>query len=31
MPTETSLAVFALICLGMVVTPGPNMVYLVSR
>jgi threonine/homoserine/homoserine lactone efflux protein len=31
MPTATSLALFALICLGMVLTPGPNMVYLVSR
>jgi threonine/homoserine/homoserine lactone efflux protein len=25
------LAAFALICLGMVLTPGPNMLYLVSR
>src|SRR5579862_603264 len=24
-------AAFALICLGMVLTPGPNMIYLVSR
>lgn len=31
MPTATSLALFALICIGMVLTPGPNMVYLVSR
>jgi threonine/homoserine/homoserine lactone efflux protein len=31
MPTAASLAVFALICVGMVLTPGPNMVYLVSR
>jgi threonine/homoserine/homoserine lactone efflux protein len=31
MPTATTFALFALICLGMVVTPGPNMVYLVSR
>lgn len=25
------LAAFALICLGLVLTPGPNMIYLVSR
>lgn len=31
MPSTASLTVFALICLGMVLTPGPNMVYLVSR
>lgn len=31
MPTTTSLLAFALICLGMVLTPGPNMIYLVSR
>jgi threonine/homoserine/homoserine lactone efflux protein len=31
MPTFANLAVFALICVGMVLTPGPNMVYLVSR
>jgi threonine/homoserine/homoserine lactone efflux protein len=31
MPDTTSLAAFALIALGMVLTPGPNMVYLVSR
>ncbi|BCH57442.1 lysine transporter LysE [Agrobacterium vitis] len=31
MPTTTSLLAFALICLGMALTPGPNMVYLVSR
>ena len=31
MPEPTSLAAFALIALGMVLTPGPNMVYLVSR
>jgi threonine/homoserine/homoserine lactone efflux protein len=31
MPTTTSLFLFALICIGMVLTPGPNMVYLVSR
>ncbi len=31
MPDLTSLAAFALIALGMVLTPGPNMLYLVSR
>ena len=31
MPDTTSLIAFALIALGMVLTPGPNMVYLVSR
>jgi threonine/homoserine/homoserine lactone efflux protein len=31
MPATTSLIAFALICLGMVLTPGPNMIYLVSR
>jgi threonine/homoserine/homoserine lactone efflux protein len=31
MPTFASIFVFALICIGMVLTPGPNMVYLVSR
>ena len=31
MPTTTTLAVFALISLGMVLTPGPNMIYLISR
>ncbi len=31
MPDPTSLAAFALIALGMVLTPGPNMIYLVSR
>lgn len=30
MPT-TTLAAFALISLGMVLTPGPNMIYLISR
>jgi threonine/homoserine/homoserine lactone efflux protein len=30
-PDLTSLAAFALIALGMVLTPGPNMIYLVSR
>ena len=31
MPEITSLIAFAAIALGMVLTPGPNMVYLVSR
>lgn len=31
MPSTASLVAFALICLGMVLTPGPNMIYLVSR
>lgn len=31
MPDVTHLTAFALIALGMVLTPGPNMVYLVSR
>lgn len=31
MPSLTAFAAFALICLGMVLTPGPNMIYLVSR
>lgn len=31
MPSATMLLAFALICLGMVLTPGPNMIYLVSR
>lgn len=31
MPDAASLAAFALVALGMVLTPGPNMVYLVSR
>ncbi len=31
MPSWTSLAGFALIVLGMVCTPGPNMAYLLSR
>ncbi|TKT77586.1 LysE family translocator [Aquamicrobium sp. LC103] len=31
MPDTTSLIAFALIALGMVLTPGPNMIYLVSR
>ncbi|WP_323022911.1 LysE family translocator [Pararhodobacter sp.] len=31
MPELNSLLGFALIALGMVLTPGPNMVYLISR
>jgi threonine/homoserine/homoserine lactone efflux protein len=31
MPEPTNLAAFALIALGMVLTPGPNMIYLISR
>lgn len=31
MPDMTSLLAFAAIALGMVLTPGPNMVYLISR
>ena len=31
MPTLATLLAFALVSLGMVLTPGPNMVYLVSR
>lgn len=31
MPSLPMLFAFALICLGMVLTPGPNMIYLVSR
>ncbi|TRB09578.1 LysE family translocator [Agrobacterium tumefaciens] len=31
MPETASLFAFALIALGMVLTPGPNMVYLISR
>src|ERR1700758_2900718 len=31
MPTTSSLLGFALISLGLVLTPGPNMVYLISR
>jgi threonine/homoserine/homoserine lactone efflux protein len=31
MPEPSNLPAFALIALGMVLTPGPNMVYLVSR
>src|ERR1700760_301487 len=31
MPTTSSLLGFALISLGLVLTPGPNMIYLISR
>ncbi|MDR6586368.1 LysE family translocator [Herbaspirillum sp. BH-1] len=31
MPTTSTLLAFGAICLGMVLTPGPNMLYLVSR
>ena len=31
MPELSSLLAFGLICLGMVLTPGPNMIYLISR
>lgn len=31
MPEFSSLLAFALIALGMVLTPGPNMIYLISR
>ncbi len=31
MPTLTHLVTFALVALGMVLTPGPNMIYLISR
>ena len=31
MPQTSSLLAFALVCLGMVLTPGPNMIYLISR
>jgi threonine/homoserine/homoserine lactone efflux protein len=31
MPSTTSLLAFALVSLGMVLTPGPNMIYLISR
>lgn len=31
MPDTTNHIAFALICLGMVLTPGPNMIYLISR
>ncbi|WP_431824434.1 LysE family translocator [Burkholderia sp. F1] len=31
MPDFTQLLMFALVALGMVLTPGPNMIYLISR
>lgn len=31
MPELSSLIAFMLICLGLVLTPGPNMIYLISR
>lgn len=31
MPTLSTLLAFALVSLGMVLTPGPNMIYLISR
>ena len=31
MPSATTIAAFALVVLGMVLTPGPNMLYLISR
>ncbi|MDH8096291.1 LysE family translocator, partial [Klebsiella pneumoniae] len=31
MPETNSLLAFAMISLGMVLTPGPNMIYLISR
>jgi threonine/homoserine/homoserine lactone efflux protein len=31
MPSLTTLLAFALVALGMVLTPGPNMIYLISR
>ena len=31
MPHFTALLGFALVSLGMVLTPGPNMIYLISR
>jgi threonine/homoserine/homoserine lactone efflux protein len=31
MPTLATFAAFALVALGMVLTPGPNMIYLISR
>ena len=31
MPSNSSLAAFALVSLGLVLTPGPNMIYLISR
>ena len=31
MPEQTNIIAFALVALGMVITPGPNMIYVVSR
>jgi threonine/homoserine/homoserine lactone efflux protein len=31
MPSLTNLFAFAFVALGMVLTPGPNMIYLISR
>ncbi len=31
MPTTATLLAFAAVCVGLVLTPGPNMVYLISR
>ncbi|WP_201417521.1 LysE family translocator, partial [Pseudomonas aeruginosa] len=31
MPELSSLLTFALVALGLVLTPGPNMIYLISR
>ncbi len=31
MPSTSALLGFALVCLGLVLTPGPNMIYLISR
>lgn len=31
LPTTSTLIAFALVCLGLALTPGPNMIYLVSR
>ncbi len=31
MPDMSSLLAYGLISLGMVLTPGPNMIYLISR
>jgi threonine/homoserine/homoserine lactone efflux protein len=31
MPSTTTLLAFSLVSLGMVLTPGPNMIYLISR
>ena len=31
MPSSAALAAFALVALAMVLTPGPNMIYLISR